>query len=146
MLLKLPHRQFVFTFPKMLRVYFSNSRLFAEIAQLINAIILDYYKSIAGKNIKTACVVVYQSYGEFIRFKSWLMKRISFQNLFEIIQVFIIVVSKNYSLFIVHYSLPLTFCRGSIPDSVLIIQWCCTLTKKQQENHLLNIWRAILFL
>ena len=67
-LLKLPHRQFVFTFPKMLRVYFSNSRLFAEIARLINAIILDYYKSIAGKNIKTACVVVYQSYGEFIRF------------------------------------------------------------------------------
>ena len=35
-LLKIPHRQFVFTFPKMLRVYFRDNKLFAEMAQLIN--------------------------------------------------------------------------------------------------------------
>jgi hypothetical protein len=67
-LLKLPHRQFVFTFPKMLRVYFKNNKLFAEMAQVINSIILDYYKALKGKNIKTACVMAYQSFGEFARF------------------------------------------------------------------------------
>ena len=66
-LLKLPHRQFVFTFPKILRVYFRNNKFFGEIAQLINSIILDYYRAIKGKNIKTAFVMAYQSFGEFAR-------------------------------------------------------------------------------
>ena len=66
-LLRLPHRQFVFTFPKMLRIYFRNNKLFAEIAKLINSIVLDYYKALKGKNIKTACVMGYQSFGEFAR-------------------------------------------------------------------------------
>ena len=68
-MLKLPHRQYVFTFPKVLRVYFRNDKkLFAEVAQLTNSIILDYYKDLKGQSIKTACVMGYQSFGEFARF------------------------------------------------------------------------------
>ena len=47
----------------MLRVYFENNKLFAEMAQLINKIVLDYYRELKGKNIKTACVMAYQSIG-----------------------------------------------------------------------------------
>ena len=68
MLLNLPHRQFVFTFPKILRVYFRNNKLYSEISQLINTIILDYYSEQKGDNIKTACVIAYQTYGEFVRY------------------------------------------------------------------------------
>jgi len=52
----------------MLRVYFRDNKLFAEMAQLINSIVLDYYRVFKGKNIKTACVMAYQSFGEFARF------------------------------------------------------------------------------
>ena len=52
----------------MLRIYFRNNKLFAEMSQLINSIVLDYYRAFKGKNIKTACVMAYQSFGEFARF------------------------------------------------------------------------------
>jgi len=42
LLLKLPHRQFVFTIPKLLRVYFKNDRnLFEEISKIIFGIVTD---------------------------------------------------------------------------------------------------------
>ena len=47
-LLKLPHRQFVFTVPKALRIFFRNNRkLFAELSRLIYAIIKDFYREAA---------------------------------------------------------------------------------------------------
>jgi hypothetical protein len=50
LLLALPHRQFLFTFPKLLRPYFRhNRRLFAEVSQLIFAILQRFYDK-AAKN------------------------------------------------------------------------------------------------
>ena len=49
-LLKLPHRQFVFTVPKALRIFFRNNRkLFAVISRLIFSIIKEFYKEAAKK-------------------------------------------------------------------------------------------------
>jgi hypothetical protein len=50
LLLALPHRQFVFTFPKLLRPYFRHKRrLFSEISRLIFAILQRFYDK-AAKN------------------------------------------------------------------------------------------------
>lgn len=52
-LLHLPHRQFVITFPKVLRVFFRHDRrLFAEILKMIFAMISDIYREVAGKEIR----------------------------------------------------------------------------------------------
>jgi hypothetical protein len=68
LLLALPHRQFVFTFPKLLRPYFRyNRRLFSEISRLIFAIIQHFYNKAAKRPIKTGMVLAYQSAGEFLR-------------------------------------------------------------------------------
>jgi hypothetical protein len=59
-LLRLPHRQFVFTFPKALRVFFRHDRkLFAEISKMIFAMISDFYKEVAGKEICTGMVIAH---------------------------------------------------------------------------------------
>ena len=64
LLLALPHRQFVFTFPKLLRPYFRhNRRLFSEISRLIFAILQRFY----DKAIQTGMVLAYQTSGEFLR-------------------------------------------------------------------------------
>ncbi len=68
-LLKLPHRHFVFAFPKMLRPYFKhNKQVLSEMARLINDMIIGYYNEMASKKIRTGIVLAFQSYGEFIRF------------------------------------------------------------------------------
>ncbi|MCD6298628.1 MAG: transposase [Deltaproteobacteria bacterium] len=67
-LLKLPHRQFVFTVPKALRVFFRNNRkLFADISRLIYSIIRDFYEEAAGKVIKTGMVIAHQTFGDMLR-------------------------------------------------------------------------------
>jgi hypothetical protein len=59
-LLKLPHRQFVFTVPKALRVFFRNNRkLFADISRLIFSIIRDFYNEAAEKEIRTGMVIAH---------------------------------------------------------------------------------------
>jgi hypothetical protein len=66
--LALPHRQFVFTFPKLLRPYFRhNRRLFSEISQLIFAILQRFYDKAAKRPVRTAMVLAYQSAGAFLR-------------------------------------------------------------------------------
>ena len=56
-LLKLPHRKFVFTIPKMLRPYFRyNQNLFA------------YYNAVSGKALQSALAISYQTYGDVLRF------------------------------------------------------------------------------
>jgi len=68
-LLKLPHRQYVFTLPKMLRPYFRYDQgLFAEISKLISDIISRYYNELTGTELQTGIVVSYQTYGDFLRF------------------------------------------------------------------------------
>jgi len=67
-LLRLPHRQFVFTVPKALRVFFRNNRkLFADISRLIYSIIRDFYEEAAGKEIKTGMVIAHQTFGDMLR-------------------------------------------------------------------------------
>jgi len=65
----LPHRQFVFTIPKILRSYFkSDKRLFGEVSRLIFSLLSDFFSLVAGRSLLCACVVSYQSFGEFARF------------------------------------------------------------------------------
>jgi hypothetical protein len=67
-LLALPHRQFVFTFPKLLRFYLRhNRRLFSEISQLIFAILQRFYDKAAKRSVRTGMVLAYQTSGEFLR-------------------------------------------------------------------------------
>jgi hypothetical protein len=67
-LLKLPHRQFVFTVPKALRVFFrKNRKLFADVSRLIFSILIDFYNEAAGKAIKTGMVIAHQTFGDMLR-------------------------------------------------------------------------------
>jgi hypothetical protein len=67
-LLKLPHRQFVFTLPKLLRPYFKYDRnLFEEVSRIIFSIIHDFYSETVKTRIKTGVVVSYQSFGDLMR-------------------------------------------------------------------------------
>jgi len=69
LLLLLPHRQFVWTFPKMLRPFFRHDRrLFSEISRLLFKMLTDFYNEAAGKEIESAAVLVFQSAGDFVRF------------------------------------------------------------------------------
>jgi hypothetical protein len=68
LLLNLPHRQFVWTVPRILRPYFRhNRRLFSEISRLIFAIIKRFYSKAANTGIITGMVLAYQTSGEFLR-------------------------------------------------------------------------------
>ncbi len=69
MLLALPHRQFVFTLPKGLRVFLRHDqRLFADLARLIFDLIAKFCSTAAGRPITTAAVVAYQPFGDSLRF------------------------------------------------------------------------------
>jgi len=69
LLLDLPHRQFVFTIPKILRPYFkSDKRLFGEVSKLIFSLLSEFFSLAAGRPLLCASVVSYQSFGEFARF------------------------------------------------------------------------------
>jgi hypothetical protein len=69
LLLALPHRQFVFTLPKALRVFLRHDqRLFANLARLIFSLIAEFYSTAAGKPLSTAAVVAYQPFGDSLRF------------------------------------------------------------------------------
>jgi len=62
LLLSLPHRQFVFTVPRILRPYFRhNSHLFSDVSRVIFAIIQRFYNRAAKTNIKTGMVLAYQT-------------------------------------------------------------------------------------
>ena len=69
LLLRLPHRQFVFSFPKALRIFFKHDRrLFSEVSRLLFDVIQSFYNEAAGRSIRTAAVLAYQSYGDLLRF------------------------------------------------------------------------------
>jgi len=69
LLLDLPHRQFVFTIPKILRHSFKfDKRLFGEVSKLIFSLLSEFFSLAAGQELLCACVISYQSFGEFARF------------------------------------------------------------------------------
>ena len=69
LLLRLPHRQMVFTFPKVLRGFFRHHRtLYGEIARQVYAMIRSCYNAAAGCKLHSAAVIAYASAGEFVRF------------------------------------------------------------------------------
>jgi hypothetical protein len=50
LLLSLPHRQRVFTFPRILRGFFRHHRtLYGEIARQVYAMIIQFYNAAAGR-------------------------------------------------------------------------------------------------
>jgi hypothetical protein len=66
LLLSSRHRQFVFTVPRILRLYFRhNRRLFSDVSRVIFAIIQRFYDRAAKTSIQTGMVLAYQSAGEF---------------------------------------------------------------------------------
>ena len=71
LLLTLPHRQFVFSIPKALRVFFRHDqRLFSEVSSLIFSMITDFYQAAARTTIRSAAVIAYQPFGDLLRFNS----------------------------------------------------------------------------
>jgi hypothetical protein len=67
LLLLLPHRQMVFTFPKVLRVFFRHDRrLYGEISKLVYRMIRSFYTAAAGRRIHSAVVIAYAGYS-----RSW---------------------------------------------------------------------------
>jgi hypothetical protein len=67
-LLKLPHRQFVFTLPKALRPFFRHDRrLFAEVSRLIHNILREFYHEAAGRQLLTGMVIAHQTFGDMLR-------------------------------------------------------------------------------
>jgi hypothetical protein len=68
-LLRLPHRQFVFTLPKALRPFFRHDRrLFAEVSRLIYDILRDFYHEAASRPLLTGMVIAHQTFGDMLRF------------------------------------------------------------------------------
>jgi hypothetical protein len=66
LLLQLPHRQFVFTIPKCLRVYLKHDRaIHAELSRLIFRLLSDYFSEAAGRTIVTGMVSSLQTFGEY---------------------------------------------------------------------------------
>ena len=65
----LPHRQMVFTFPQVLRVFFRHHRtLYGEIARQVYATIGRFYNTATDSRIHSAAFIAYASAGESARF------------------------------------------------------------------------------
>ena len=68
-LLKPPHRQFVFTMPKALRPFFRHDRrLFADVSRLIYRILAEFYQEASGRPLLTGTVITHQTFGDQLRF------------------------------------------------------------------------------
>jgi len=67
---KVPHRHFVFSIPKILRIYFLfNRKLLKELSRISWEVIGDYYRSTCRKdNGKPAAVAVIQTFGDYLSF------------------------------------------------------------------------------
>jgi hypothetical protein len=69
LLLTLPHRQFVFSIPKALRIFFRHDqKLFASVSSLIFSLIRQFYRLAAGSPLlSTASIIALQPFGDFLR-------------------------------------------------------------------------------
>ena len=65
----LPHRQFVFSIPKALRIFFRHDqRLFAAVSSLIFSLIRQFYRLAAGSpQLASSAIVAFQPFGDFLR-------------------------------------------------------------------------------
>jgi hypothetical protein len=67
-LLRLPHRQYVWSIPKAIRIYFRNDKsLFADISKIIFSIINEYYNEASETPLNTGAIISYQSFGDMMR-------------------------------------------------------------------------------
>ena len=58
LLLLLPHRQMVFTFPKVLRAFFRHDRrLYGEISKMVYRMIQRFYNAAVGRRVQSAAVI-----------------------------------------------------------------------------------------
>ena len=66
LLLQLPHRQFVWTIPKCLRVFLKHDRaLHAELSKLMFCLLSDYFSEAARRKIAAGMVSSLQTFGEY---------------------------------------------------------------------------------
>jgi hypothetical protein len=66
LLLRLPHRQYVWRIPRVLRGYLRHHReLFSELGRLLFELLSQYFSQAAGRKIRTAMVSSHQTFGEF---------------------------------------------------------------------------------
>lgn len=66
LLLRLPHRQFVWTLPRVLRGFLRHHReLFADLGRLLYELLSHYFSQAAGRKIRTAMVSSHQTFGEY---------------------------------------------------------------------------------
>jgi hypothetical protein len=67
-LLELPHRQLVFTIPKVLRPLFRHDRrLFADVSRLIYRTLREFFDEAAGKPLLTGMVIAHETFGDRLR-------------------------------------------------------------------------------
>jgi len=67
LVLDVPHRQVVFTVPKMLRIYFKYNRsLLSDLCLCGKEALLKYFKAVAGRELTPGIIAVIQSFGSRI--------------------------------------------------------------------------------
>jgi len=67
-LLNVPHKQYVFTFPKRIRPYFrKNWDLFSDMSNLIYEMMETFYDEAVGVKVLTGAVISYQTFGNNLR-------------------------------------------------------------------------------
>jgi len=68
LLFALPHRQFVFTLPKALRIFLRyDQRLSGRISRLVFSLVAEFYSTASGRPIAGAAVLAFQPFGEALR-------------------------------------------------------------------------------
>ncbi len=68
LLLDVPHRQVVFTIPKMLRVFFKYKRsLLSGLCLCGKEVLLKYFKAVTGRELTPGIIAVIQSFGSRIK-------------------------------------------------------------------------------
>jgi len=64
-LIRLPHRQFVFALTKALRPFFRHDRrLFSEVSRLLCDILGEFYHEATGRSLVTGIAVAHQTFGD----------------------------------------------------------------------------------
>jgi len=67
LLLDVPHRQVVFTIPKMLRIFFKyNRKLLSGLCLCGKEFLLKYFKAVTGRELTPRIIAVLQSFGSKI--------------------------------------------------------------------------------
>jgi hypothetical protein len=67
LLLRLPHRQFVWTIPRILRGFLRHPKLFAPLGRLLFDLLSQYFCQAARRILHTAMFSNHQTFGEFAR-------------------------------------------------------------------------------